>query len=63
MASSSSNRLERGWRVLEWETFPFSLQPFEKKKKKCVNKLYNETKFSLRLNIFGLENLLESFLA
>ena len=63
----NSNRLERGWKVLEWETLHFCSSHLRGKDKMCKFSLCRETKILIMLNIINSEDfqvslLLEDFL-
>ena len=68
LVSWCSKRLERGWRVLEWETLYFCCSHLRGKKRMCKFSLNMETKIPIKLNIFdiedflGIEDFLESLL-
>ena len=57
-----SKRLERGLRVLEWETLHFCCSHLRGRKRMCKFSLYMETKILIRLNIFDTEDLREDFM-
>ena len=57
-----SKRLERGLRVLEWETLHFFCRHLRGRKRMCKFSLYMKTKILIRLNIFDTEDLREDFM-
>ena len=57
-----SKRLERVWRVLEWEKLHFCCSHLRGRNKMCKFSLYIKTKLPIRLNIFDTEDFLGSLL-